>query len=594
MTAAALADPPRSLQDRLRASLRDRPLLVSVIVVSAVMFVATVVLTPRYETNDDAAMQMIVSGVVFADAPDEHLMYSNVLIGLTLKSLYGKAPDVPWYALYQFATLAVSAAAVCYALLRVSPTVPQTALIGLFLVAAVLPCFVDLQFTKTAFLACFAGLVLLLAPLRGAAPWPRAADVVGCLLIIWGSLIRFESLPLAVIMAFPVAAVAAYGMPYRAAWRAVPLVAVLGLAVALSRFNTRYYARSPGWEGFYAYNDVRGEFTDFDRFKYSPVKGYGFHEAGWQEIDYWMIVNWFFADPTRFSMEKLQQIAAAAPRNQPPAFFATSAAILRNLGYFPDLIRIMLVVICAAFLVGTGWRRLALPASLYALAVGLMLVLGVYYKLPHRVAFPLFLAALVGGALRPEGFDERIRGGHSKDTQSRRAPDVARVLGTREALRRVVAMAAGCLVIWCLWSQVQTKVGEGRLHSEMTSLVEELKPRPDQLFVLWREWFPVEKLVYPLESTRRLRDFRCLWLSAQLPTPLSDRRLRDFGISNIYLAICERPNVFLVAGNELFNLFSTYVRQHYDLVVAPRVEMASPSTLPPFRVYRVFVVGKAH
>jgi hypothetical protein len=89
-----------------------------------------------------------------------------------------------------------------------------------------------------------------------------------------------------------------------------------------------------------------------------------------------------------------------------------------------------------------------------------------------------------------------------------------------------------------------------------------------------------------------LRDFRCLWLSAQLPTPLTERRLREFDISDIYLALCERSDVFLVAGDELFNLFSMYVRRHYDLAVTPRVVLAAPSVLPPFRVYRVAESGK--
>jgi hypothetical protein len=359
------------------------------------------------------------------------------------------------------------------------------------------------------------------------------------------------------------------------------------LAAALNRFNTEYYARSPGWESFYAYNDLRGEFTDFERIKYSPVKGYGFHEAGWDEIDYWMITNWFFADRERFGMEKLRQIAADAPRTQTPAFFDKSVTILRNLRDYPDLARLMLVAICAAFLVGSGWRRFALPASLYALALGLMLVLGVYYKLPHRVAFPLFLAALVGGALRPEQYDEDDPGDRSADTKRQTDADHREMFGVHEAMRRAAGLAAASLVIWCLWDQVQTKAAVERYHSGMNAFVDKLKPRSDQLFVLWREWFPIEKLVYPLESTRRLRDFRCLWLSAQLPTPLTERRLREFDISDIYLALCERSDVFLVAGDELFNLFEMYVRRHYDLAVTPRVVLPAPSGLPSFRVYRV-------
>ena len=98
-------------------------------------------------------MQLIASGVILTDTPDEHLLFSNVLIGLLLKLIYATVPNVSWYAIYQIATLAIAATAACYALLRVNATIRQTGVIALFLVTAYLPCLVELQFTKTAFLA---------------------------------------------------------------------------------------------------------------------------------------------------------------------------------------------------------------------------------------------------------------------------------------------------------------------------------------------------------------------------------------------------------------------------------------------------------
>src|ERR1700722_8438038 len=148
--------------------------------------------TPAWETEDDACLQLIASGRVFADAPDEHLLFSNVLIGLPLKWLYKALPTVPWYFLYQLATLAVAAGAFAYALVYPDPA-PRHAVAAVLLVGvAVLPCVVAPQFTKTATVAAAAGLLLFLAPLHGEVSWPRLADVAGGALLVLGSLIRFE------------------------------------------------------------------------------------------------------------------------------------------------------------------------------------------------------------------------------------------------------------------------------------------------------------------------------------------------------------------------------------------------------------------
>ncbi len=65
-------------------------------------------LAPGFDTNDDAVINMIVAGEGFGLAPDEHMVFTHVWIGLVLKTAYTHFPDVPWYASY---LLAVQAAA---------------------------------------------------------------------------------------------------------------------------------------------------------------------------------------------------------------------------------------------------------------------------------------------------------------------------------------------------------------------------------------------------------------------------------------------------------------------------------------------------
>src|SRR5687768_6765802 len=64
-----------------------------------------------YETSDDVGMNAGVAGGYGIAAPDEHLVFTNVLVGLVLKAAYQSAPGVPWYGLYLLTTLAFAAVA---------------------------------------------------------------------------------------------------------------------------------------------------------------------------------------------------------------------------------------------------------------------------------------------------------------------------------------------------------------------------------------------------------------------------------------------------------------------------------------------------
>jgi hypothetical protein len=546
--------PPASAQpkllDRFAWLIRQYPLAVSTAAALALTLVSVTAFTPRYETNDDVTMQLIASGLVFTDRPDEHILFSNVLIGRALTALYTDVPSVPWYALYQLITLSISAAAIGYALLRVNPAPRQAAAFGFFLVVAMLPCLIQIQFTKTAFLAAFAGLLLLLAPLRGATPWPRLAEVTGCVLIAWGSLIRYESFMLAGLVALPVAAVAAFAEPKRAARQAVPLALAVAAAIGLQQYNRTYYARDEEWRDFYQYNAIRAEFTDYARYPYTPETRRAFADAGWSEPDYWMMRNWFFADKDRYSLQRLQQIAATVPASTTASLGGSFKDLLSNLPRFPDLIRIMLAMPVIAILTGRGPWRFIFPAVLFALAFACTVILATYLWVPVRVAVPLFGGVLAAAALRPGGAAEA---GRSSTTE------VDRVLYI------LAGLLSGGLCLWTFADYARRETPERRFHADMERVVSLLKPRHDQLYVLWREWFPLENLVFPFQDVRGLRDFRCVSLSTLLPTPFTDRRLHEFDIHNLDTAIYERPDVTLIAMNKLVELYHGYVVQHYGV-----------------------------
>jgi hypothetical protein len=535
----------------------------SVLAAIGLTLVSVTVFTPRYETNDDVTMQLLASGLVFADRPDEHLLYSNVLVGLVLKHLYSGLPSIPWYGLYQVGTLTISAAALTFVLLSVGRSPRRMAVVAIVLTVAVLPCLVEIQFTKTAFLASFAGLLLLLLPLRASTPRPVITDAVGGALLVWGSLIRYESFLLALLVAVPLAAAGIAFDRRKAAWRLVPMLVAAVAAIGLQQYNRFYYARDEGWRNFYEYNALRAEFTDYNRFPYTPDMDPILNTVGWTPIDLKMMNNWFFANRERFGLDNVRRLAAILPPAKRPSFEHEAREEVLNLFSSPLMMRLLLAVPCLLLLVLADWRSWLLAAVLLLTAFGLTVAMRSLFWFPFRAAFSLYTGVLTGTALFTTTATDRV-------LRTAFASRTVRMLGG--------AFAAG-LIVWSLFGPVERDQERSRLHEQATRLVRELNPQPDQLFVTWREHFPFEELVAPLGDASNLRNFRCVALSALLPTPITERQIEHFGIANLDRAISERPDVFLVTLPAYVVVYCYYMQVHYESAPEFRVTFTRPGPL---------------
>jgi len=565
-TPITASPPPVS---RPGGALQRCPFWTAVLATAALGLGTLAFFNPCYETNDDVMMNLIAAGRAVVDRPEEHLLFINVVLGWPLSRLYMLAPAVPWYGISQLAALLAAAAGTAYALLRINPSLRRLVVVALFLVLAVLPCLTQMQYTKTATLVSLAGLLLFLAPLRGATPWPRVADVGAGALLLLGSLIRFQSFLLASVIAFPLAAVAVATTPRAALRRAVPVGVTLALVFVLYFANRAYYFSDPDWQEFYPYYAIRSQFTDYQRFVYSAETRPAFEAVGWEEVDWEMLMNWCYADRERYSLDKLRQIVeTAAPAPRPP-LGESVLAMWRSVVESPVLRQLVLASFCVAVLTGSGWRRFWLPCVMLGLAFGLTVALRSYYWNPPRVLVSLFAGALACTGLRPDSLDP-----------ARPRPAVG-----RSALfaRAAAGLCAAYLVLRALTGLAEDDGYRQEVHVEATRSIRRLKLRPDQLFVVWREQFPFEHLVVPLKDPAILRPFRCLSLSGMLETPFTERRLRDFKIDDVYRAIWERPDVLLVTDPKLLDFFERYVRVHYQKDLDFRILVDHPGE-PAFMI----------
>lgn len=212
-----------------------RRFLICLLLCALYVIVLSIVFPIRFEDNDDITYAWIASGV-YSGSPDAHLVFLNALYGSVVAGLYSLLPAVEWYTVLFLFFLSLSAAVCVH---RVwTADIPSwerwlaIGLIGLMLTYCVL----RLQFTLVAAATAFAGVVLLC----------RRRWVIGGLLLVLGSLIRFEAAGMIGVMMVP-ALFYAYQWDWKKSW--LPLAAVLLLVIGCHKAEGLFY-RSVEWQRF--------------------------------------------------------------------------------------------------------------------------------------------------------------------------------------------------------------------------------------------------------------------------------------------------------------------------------------------------------
>jgi hypothetical protein len=284
---------------------------------------------------------------------------------------------------------------------------------------------------------------------------------------------------------------------------------------------------------------------------YSPETSSAFEAIGWDKVDFEMLMTWFFADRDRYSLDHLRHLLENARRLERPTLGDSAAIIAQSLYQTPALQQLALAAVCACILAGNGWRRFVLAGVLFALAFVLAVALRSYYWLPPRV-----LVSLFAGVVACTGMTAIVEAPSSNR---------AAVRSSSVVLWSLAGLVAAGLIVRTLNGVAGEDSYRAQLSAAAGRIYDRLKPRPDQLFVVWREQFPFEDLVAPLQNPVRLRSFQCLSLGCLLDTPFTERRLSEFHITDIYRALWERSDVLLAAHPELCEYLRRYVKLHYGV-----------------------------
>lgn len=532
----------------------------AVITVTCAFLLQQVIAGSFYETNDDFAHALVLSGALAGTAPDDHLLTPHFLYSACLKQLYVIAPSIPWY----FCSLLGLQWGGCMVLQltfmrRLGIAFGIVAFLVYFVAvqAHLLAC---LQFTSTAIFAAACGAIYLLETcLVSGVSYLSVA--VCSMLVLSAALLRSQSASMGIALAIPYLAVLRSDIA-----RKVQSFAVLA-ALALSSFmlqvwNNDHYSRDGAWGEVFS---LRG-----DLFKLVDGGGIGsapdspaLKKAGWSENDGNLLKNFMYCDNQLFSAKRVQDAANAAPVLRSDASIEFYLSEVSNI--FGDKTMwscLLLTVAAAGFMTAsTRARFLILTGVVGALLSYVLLTL----KLPARVYFPSagFLCAIAILNADKKNLGSFVNSMQLKVFRQRRS-----------AL--VKGIASICCVVFCLVLigkfQYETVVRNNRklrqLEQETKLCIGKLRQRGG-VYLTFGNAFPYEFLGPSTDLRTVFGGVNLVPTGGYNNSPWFNDRLEKLNLNRDILRALDKPGMYVISSEYFNSFYEKFSEEH----LGTRVEM---------------------
>lgn len=509
-----------------------RTLVLSLLITGVAITMCYIVIgLPIFETIDDTWMAAISSGVGVVDRPDEHILWSNFLVGLGLKSLSTMAPGFPWYGIYLLVLNFIAIATLLFLLLmklKENSTATKVVVVAIFLIAVCLRCIVMMQYTTTSILLGIVASVLMFASLDDSTSLkeiPRfklKCWMLSGLLLIIASLVRERAgYMLGVLSA--IAVVSRYLVT--AQWRKLGqgliwTAMLLAIASGVSFSNDLYYSQNE-WREFYPLNRLYIPLMQYNRFVYNNADVRAFADAGLTPVDMQILRRWYVLDRDKFTMEKFSKIRKGMdliPRLELTRQTHAILKSIRNAVPYP-------VVLAIFALIALNYKRPLIVCNV-TLVVGVLGLFGwllLFLKLP-----PYILNAILFYAFF-------ILLWH---TPGASIDELTKVINNR---RKLVALAVfGVLLVSPMvlyYRDLVRQYDYGQLLYKEAIRV--LNPRPDDLYIDWGGSLPLV-LIRPFDDIRTyFKDFKIVRIASFGRSPHVEARLKQWNITDL---ICQLDN----------------------------------------------------
>ena len=515
--------------------------------------------SPCYETNDDLGMMRTASGLRSGE-PSEYLVFSNILIGQVLKRLYQATDTINWYSLYLYFAHFVACTSLLFVFLRRHCSALSVFLFLLLFVTFELRLLLVAQFTSTAAVLAISGLLMVLLANADEEDLPFFVPLLGILWIVLAAMIRDKACLLAMLISTPL--VLNILWVFRSKRIILFLCASVVLSFAAIGYNRAVYLQHDGWRQYLEFNSVRGQIhgNPIGDALFDTREGPYYHKLGWSQNDAAMFYRWFFADDKIYSTDKLKRIvdhfsSASRPSGERLQY------LRRQLDRVAPYIYATLFNVLLGVGLGYGQRlrvaRVPLLTILFATMV--IVFLAASLRLPDRVT----LSALF--IINAIIFFWCLSAHHTAPVPKYSDSWLARTV----KIGLLVVLLFGyefslyylsCDLIRLNDANRQDQQSYARLIDDLTSDFAQSGQQP--VFVVWGAAFPYEWT--PLFSDNRaLSHLPIINLGWSTHSPLYRQSLKRHSIENIYQALYERPDVYLIAWNDALPLLVTFVEEHF-------------------------------
>ena len=541
---------------RTGSALHRLPTGLSVLLFPAITcLISHALLSPSFVTNDDVANRAYLSGsfFLFEQEASRYAFLAPLLAQalIPLMDVSGQL-GVDFFSL--FLLLGVFVAHVLLMLLvreaRMSDALRLV--LGVVIGALFLPFYTNLQFTISSALLVVCSFMYLTRRQEHVADFAPIRTSFALISMVLGSLIRpsvsvFYSLLSAMWVAYELLFLNRDEWRKRVAYLGVGLV----VASATQLGGKALMTNAEHWQ----YNRVRAHLTEFKP-RNVTVDAELLRRAGvdWSLNDYALLKKWFFVDRDIYQTENLEKLLSEIQDTSDARKQVALAVEVLTVLIERPTVRLGLVCLFLATLIGLSWRTTAAAVLLPAILLCAFVALGIATKPPpHRVTLPV-LAALSAAML----------------VFTCRAPFVAQekpekpgVLRLRTALffglllSSVFFAHASCVALGATWRF------ESR-NDEQIEAQRKLLGNPKLVWIVTELALPFEKLWKPWERDWSKGDFRFVWLGAHQHAVEIQRFLEREGDGDIVTYMCTRDNVLLVATPALIELLRTLITERYQ------------------------------
>lgn len=351
---------------------------------------------PTYEVNDDFVISLATTGV-FGDEYKQYAIFSNIIYGYIVKFFSCIIPTLNWWVVLQYIIIVLSYSALFYFLCvktNIWIALLSNMTVGCFVIYNEIRC---IQFTRTAFLACIVGLIILL---YGSIHGSKKSIIIGFIMSLLGSWIRESTfwLCMAYIMAFLVAYIIHVNYNfYKAKRLIIALCTIMIVVVACSKISKVYYTSDEGWREYIKFNLARANLLDYDIPSWEENQE-KYEKIGFSENDVTMFETWSFNDSNKYTVGNLSEIDSwkTKEKSELNVIVTVIGKVCRNIkwGYF-----VVWFISLIIFLVSRPKAGKAL--ALFNLAGTFLVWCYFYYKgrMVPRVEFGIWISAILTNIL---------------------------------------------------------------------------------------------------------------------------------------------------------------------------------------------------